>query len=195
MAKKGLILGALIAALAFGLTGPAFSQAQTWYNSYAPGIDTNKLFINAGIGFGFSTYDMGIPPISASVDFKLPVKVPITVGATAAFSTWKYEIPGFASMPPLIPAIPGADVVYTNIGFGARAAYHFNFVKNLDVYSGITLGYVVQSSNVDGQDGTSFFLYGFNVGARYFFTKALGAYLEAGYSGLQIISVGLSLKF
>jgi hypothetical protein len=175
--------------------GGAF--AQNWYDSYAPGIDESTVLINAGVGLGFSSYRMGIPPISASVDFKLPVKLPITIGGTAAFSTWGYSS-GSGDYQ--------VDVTYTNIGFGVRGAYHFNFVKNLDTYAGITLGYVIQSADVKYgsaygsevkpvYDGISFLLYGANIGARYFFTKNIGAYFELGYSGLQVASIGLSVKF
>ena len=83
--------------------------------------------------------------------------------------------------------------------------YHFNFARNLDTYTGLTLGWVVQTANVKydsnwttdrrSYNGESFFLWGFNIGARYFFTDTVGAYLELGYSGLQIIGLGVSLKF
>jgi hypothetical protein len=170
-----------------------------WYNSYAPGIADSKVLINAGIGYGFSSYGMGIPPISVSADFKLPIKAPITLGATGAISTWTYSTGG---------GNYAIDVTYTNIGFGARGAYHFGFAKNLDTYIGATLGYVIQSADVKygsyydtpgvtktAYDGVSFFLFGANIGARYFFTKNIGAYLELGWSGLQVASVGLAVKF
>jgi hypothetical protein len=170
--------------------------AQSWYDSYAWRVDDNKLFINAGVGLGpTGGYSMGIPPISVSVDFKLPIDIPITVGAVATYTTWKARTtaPGFYTI----------DVIYRNIGFGGRGMYHFNFMDNLDTYAGLTLGYVLQkvavkTSGLGGQgadyDGDSFFLWGLNIGARYFFTDFIGAYLELGYSGLQFASVGLSVK-
>ena len=173
--------------------------AQNWYDSYAPGIAESNIFINAGVGYGFSAYSMGIPPIAVSADFKLPVKPPITIGGIAAFSTWKHSTNNWS--------LPNSDidVTYTNIGFGVRGAYHFNFLKNLDTYAGLTLGYVIQKTDVTYgsaygsqpayDDGASFILIGGNVGARYFFTKNIGAYLELGYSGLQVASIGLSVKF
>jgi hypothetical protein len=190
--RKKLVLALLMTAMT---VGGVF--AQNWYDSYAPGIDESKAFINIGVGIGYTTYLLGVPPISVSADFKLPISLPITVGGTAAFSTWGYTV---GSGNYLI------DVTYYNFGFGARGAYHFNFVKNLDVYSGVTLGYVIQSANViygsaygnvsrPAYRGEPFFLYGFNIGARYFFTKNIGVYSELGYSGLQIASIGLSLKF
>ncbi|MDR3336265.1 MAG: hypothetical protein LBT16_03575 [Treponema sp.] len=151
------------------------------------------------MGFGISSYLMGIPPISVSADFKLPIQLPITIGGTAALSTWGYETSA---------GIPNSEikVTYTNIGFGVRGQYHFNFLKNLDAYAGLTLGYVIQTADVKygsaygnigkpAYAGISFFLFGANIGARYFFTKNIGVYAELGYSGLQIASAGLSLKF
>jgi hypothetical protein len=98
------------------------------------------------------------------------------------------------------------DVTYTNIGFGGRGMYHFNFMDNLDTYAGLTLGYVIQNATLKAnnehygqiaaaEDGVSFFLWGLNIGARYFFTDFIGAYLELGYSGLQFASIGVSVKF
>jgi len=91
-----------------------------------------------------------------------------------------------------------------NIGFGARVMYHFNFLENLDTYAGVTLGYVYQKVNAEGSNGLdygeivkgdSFILWGINTGARFFFTDLIGAYVELGYSGLQFVGIGLSLKF
>lgn len=193
MNKKAL----LVLVLAVAAAGGVF--AQEWYNSYAPGITDNRFFVNAGIGLGPSGgYDRGVPPISASVDFKLPVNVPITVGGIGTFSTWNRSIgAGPASV----------EINYRNIGFGVRGMYHFNFLQNLDTYAGLTLGYVYQSADVKygsywnnhpfkvDYPGDSFFLWGFNIGARYFFTDLVGAYLELGYSGLQFIGLGVSFKF
>lgn len=190
--KKKVLLVLLLAVLA---TAGSFAQA-TWYNTYAPGVDENMFFVNAGVGFGpTGGYQMGIPPITASVDFKLPISLPITVGAFGTLSTWKFSYP-----------LIGGDLVWRNIGFGVRGHYHFNFLENLDTYAGLSLGYVLQSlsytgggGNGDlgayGYNGANFFLWGGNIGARYFFTDLLGAYLELGYSGLQFASIGVSLKF
>jgi hypothetical protein len=183
-----LVLALVAAGVVFGQEGGA------WYNSYAEGID-QKLLLNVGIGLGpTGGYDLGFPPVSASVDFKLPIQLPITVGGIFTFSRWKYSW-GFSGT--------NYDFAWNNIGIGARGMYHFNFLKNLDTYAGLTLGWVIQSFDGGDYDESfgggyaahSFFLYGFNVGARYFFTKNIGAYLELGYSGLQFLSAGLSLKF
>jgi hypothetical protein len=174
------------------------ASAQEWYNSYSKSVDGDSFFINTGIGFGpTGNYDNGIPPISASLDYKLPVKLPITAGLITTFSTWKWSFNN--------PSTGKIDVTYTNFGIGARGMYHFNFWEKTDVYAGLTLGWVFQSSksktsspagiNEYSDEGKPFFLFGASVGARYFFTSFLGAYLELGYSGLQILGAGLTLKF
>ncbi|MDR2509516.1 MAG: hypothetical protein LBC77_02600, partial [Spirochaetaceae bacterium] len=42
--------------------------------------------------------------------------------------------------------------------------------------------------------GKSFVLFGINMGGRFFYTEKLGAYLELGYSGLQVASAGITFK-
>jgi hypothetical protein len=181
---------------------PVPDQSQTdeyrWYNSYAPGLRDNKAFLNAGIGFGPTRgLSMGLPPITASVDFKVSDTVPITIGGFLTFATWKYA----GGNPPYT-----IDLTYLNIGIGGRGMYHFNFYRNLDVYAGLVLGYVIQratisygsgynSGNAPNYNGVSFFLFGVNSGVRYFFTDRIGVYGELGYSGLQYLSAGLSMKF
>ena len=138
-AKKGLLL--LLLFVCF--TGLAF--AQTWYNSYAPGI-VNKTFLNVGVGLGNNRgFTMGVPPLQVSLDFKLSTGLPITLGATGMFSTWNY----FGSS-------------YINTGIGGRSMYHFNFARNLDAYTGLTLGWVI--SLYEGAN-YSFLLYGGLIGA------------------------------
>jgi len=163
-------------------TGGVFAQ-------YAPAVADNKLFINAGIGFGpTGGYNLGILPISGSVDFKLPISLPITVGVGVTYTTWKWNL-GFMT------------VSLMNIGIGGRAMYHINLLDKLDTYAGVTLGYVIQSAKAEADNyqnsvkGEPFFLYGANLGARYFFTNLIGAYIEAGYSSLQYANVGLTIKF
>jgi len=165
-------------------TGVVFAQ-------YAPAVADNKLFINAGVGFGpiTSGYNLGVLPISGSVDYKLPIALPITVGASVTYTSWRYDF--------------GSSSVYTysNIGIGGRGMYHINLLDRLDTYAGVTLGYVMQSAKwKTGDTETSstanpFFLYSAGVGGRYFFTNLIGAYLELSYSSLQYVSAGLTIKF
>jgi hypothetical protein len=165
-------------------------RERRWYNSFAPGLENNRVFINAGVGLGPISYlyNWGIPPISASVGFKLSNTVPITLGIIGVFSTWEYFMSDVL------------DVTFMNIGVGARVMYHFNFARNFDSYIGLNFGYVFQSLHgeiwgVTRPVSASYFLYGGIFGVRYFFTNNFGVYAEVGYSSVQFLSAGLSLKF
>jgi hypothetical protein len=151
-----------------------------WYNSFASGLENNNVFINTGVGYGpTGGINMGIPPLSISFDIKISNSVPITIGPTLIFSTWKS---GYF------------NYTYWNFGIGGRAMYHFNFVKNLDVYAGPTVGYAIRFFGEDFEYDHGYVLWGGYTGARYFFTKVIGVYTELGYSGLQYVNAGLSLK-
>jgi hypothetical protein len=189
----GLVLFSLV------LTVASFSQEQEsapaqggsgqWYNSYAAGLKDNSFLINAGVGFGFSPHAYGslsIPPITVGLDYKLPIALPITVGAAVSLAQYSFDFVGH-------------NVSFTDIGIGLRGDWHFNFgVEKLDTYAGLTLGYVIdivgpeEAKNIF--TGYSYFLYGVHVGGRYFFTDLVGAYLELGYSGLQVASIGVTFK-
>jgi hypothetical protein len=192
-------------------------------NSLASGARTqrsnNNLFINAGAGFGpDGGFERGVPPISASVDFKLPGPTPITLGVGVTYSTWFISVDMSPPViPPLLPWLPPPPVItyienttIRNISSGIRAMYHFNFMERLDTYFGITFGYVHQTYSVETiyavddvilsvesitAPGDPFILWGANIGVRYFFNDFIGIYAEVGYSRIQYFSAGLSLKF
>jgi len=193
-ARKGFFIFVLALLAAEGVF------AQNWYDSYAASVEDNTLFINAGAGLGPGGWGTGIPPLSLSVDYRLPIDLPITAGGIVTYSTWERSetFSYFGDTYNLY------DITFTNIGFGVRVLYHFNFLENLDTYAGAVLGYVYQSAKVKVFDDSfdveiakaeSFPLLGISIGARYFFTDDIGAYIELGYSGLQYLSAGLSLKF
>jgi hypothetical protein len=181
----GLVLFSLVLTLA------GFSQEQSdsgsWYNSYAPLLrDSKSLLLNFGVGFGFASYgSLSLPPITVGLDYKLPVAAPITIGAAVSLARYSWSL--------------GYDIAYTDIGIGLRGDYHFNFgPRKLDTYAGLTLGYVIDivSSDHAGYNSTghSYFLYGFHIGGRYFFSDSVGAYLELGYSGLQLVALGVTFR-
>jgi hypothetical protein len=145
---------------------------------------------HAGIGYGpfNSVYQLAVLPITGSVDYKLPIALPITVGASVTYTSWTWDSSYYS-------------YIYTNIGIGARAMYHINLLDRLDTYAGGTLGYVMQSAKVKtgdvetSSDGSPFFLYSAEGGVRYFFTNLIGAYIEGGYGSLLYVSAGLTIKF
>jgi hypothetical protein len=196
---KKLVLFSVLTVLAAGVAfGQAEETGRTWYNSYALGMEDSKFLINAGIGLGILPYKMSIPPISASVEYRLGLaNIPLSVGGYFGITGYDEELTAYSSYKG------------TLVGFGAKGSYHFNFLKNLDTYVSLTLGWLIYNQEVKttipvtgGDDVTttaendlSTFFYGFNLGARYFFTKNIGAYVELGYSAVSVASAGLALKF
>jgi hypothetical protein len=178
--KKVVLLLVLVCVVA----GGAFAE---WYNSYAEGVAGSKIFINGGIGLGYySGYNIKLPPITASVDFALPMSLPITVGAFFSIDSygWDYF---------------GATYTFTRMAFGARGAYHVNLLKNFDIYGGLALGAWTLSSkynsnSIEDTNSAAFYIGGF-LGARWYFANFFGIYLELGYSGLAFAQLGVTFKF
>jgi hypothetical protein len=176
---------------------PAQPEENLWYYSYSELVKENKFLINTGIGYSPTPYEMRLPPISASVEYMLQ-ELPLSVGGYFGIAMNKADY-GIAKYND------------TNMGFGARASWHFNLIKTLDPYISLTLGWVIWQQKVEDTrtefvNGITYspssaeinrgtILLGFNIGARYFFTKNVGAYLEVGYNVLSVVSTGLSLKF
>ena len=86
----------------------------------------------------------------------------------------------------------------TYIVIGARGSFHYALVDKLDTYAGLHLGYDIANTKWIGHDtgsaGASGFSYGFFVGARYYFTDAIGAFAELGY-GYSVLNLGVAFKF
>jgi hypothetical protein len=186
----------LVVVLAILVAGGAF--AVDW-QAYPDSIKQGTFLINAGIGFGTTlSGSMVVPPLSASVDYALPLGgLPFTVGALLGFTTSKYKS-GYG--------IYEYTWSYTGIAIAGRFGYHPDFgVKNLDVYANIGLGYYIYTGKADypsnfggykyDPDNLSTPYFDFDIGAHYFFTNNIGAFLEVGYSYLSFITAGVALKF
>lgn len=183
-------------ALACIVGGAAFALDWT---AYPDSIAQGKWLINVGIGFGNPLYgDTIIPPISASVDYALPLGgLPFTLGLLGGvtMSEGKWSVVGY-----------GYTYSYTGIAMAGRFGYHPDLgVKNLNVYADIALGYYIYSGKAEysGSWGSTIqpdptdysrFYWGLNFGARYFFANNIGAFLELGYSALSYVTAGVSFK-
>jgi hypothetical protein len=222
MAKKivlSLVLG-------FMLVGGVFAD---WWDSYVPPMQEGNLLLQVGIGYGAKpadlygwwsgygfylrdwtmTYAYGIPPLSFSLDYKLPIGLPLTVGVQASFNTFKGEL--------RLEGYPAGDrnLDVSNISFALRPAWHFNFgsgdggfMDKLDTYIGVKAGWVVSNLSWDNDKevftntplstyttDVSGFLWGAFFGARLFFNNTIALYLELGYDPVQYAGLGLTLKF
>jgi hypothetical protein len=167
--------------------------------SFAGGLGPGNILVNAGIGFGTPLYGKTVvPPLSASVDYLYAQNgLPMSFGAIMGLSTSELDF-SYGNY--------GYTYSYSMFSLGARFGWHFNFgVDKLDTYGILTLGYIFLSSDAEyrGEWGLAYkpepvstgsFLFGVNVGARYFFTDMIGAYAEVGYSAFSFLSLGVTVK-
>jgi hypothetical protein len=169
-----------------------------FYN-YGAGLGAGNLLINAGFGLGAPLFgETVVPPLSASVDYFYALNgFPLSFGGLIGLTTSELDF-SYGSF--------GYTYSYSMFTLGARLGWHFDFgIDKLDTYGTLTLGYIFASVKADytGDWGytsqsdpvaTGSFLFGLNVGARYFFTDMIGAYAEVGYSAFSCVSLGLTLK-
>lgn len=188
--KTIIVAIVLLVGIVFGTSAMDFD----WQN-YASCIEPGNILTNVGVGFGTPVAgDVKIPPIQASVEYVIPIAgFPTSFGGLIGITTSELDT-------------VYSKYTYTGIAFGGRASWHFDLdIDKLDTYSSLALGYFSFSMKDDPKPGYegygdfsmdySQFYYGFNVGARYFFTPMIGASVEVGYSALSYIAAGITLKF
>ena len=169
--------------------------------SQSPAFEKSDLVFNAGIGFGSFLYGTGysttLPAISLSgeygiVDDLWTDRLNLGVGGYIGYASSKYESAWFS----------GTYRVRTNYTLiGARGAFHYTFVDNLDVYAGALLGYNIVSITEESvnlpiayskpRSRAVFYPY---IGARYYFSDKFGVMGELG-GGIAYVNLGVTLKF
>ncbi|MDR0388217.1 MAG: hypothetical protein LBH57_09310 [Treponema sp.] len=142
---------------------------------YPPPVSGGDFIIDIGLGissgYGLSGAKIQVPPIFASVEYALPVRLPISVGGI--FSYWQYH---------------KEDSRYPYVTIAARGNWHWAFNVNwLDFYTGLALGFMFNSSNYFPLSP------GVHAGAHFYFTKNVGIATEFGFP--VFAKVGLALKF
>jgi hypothetical protein len=162
MDKKRFLRAALLAGLFTVLAAGASAQV-TLSGGFA--ISSVKAKVasysyDGEIGFGGNIF----------VDYLLPIGVPLSLGFEAGYDTASLK------------ADEGTLSGYA-IPFLARAAYHFDFLANLDLYVVGKAGYVLGGGKTDdlSEDGVNGFGFGIDVGAAYYFTPRIGIFAEAGF--------------
>jgi hypothetical protein len=150
----------------------------------------NVATLGLGLGYPGAYGSSGMPPLFFTFDHAIQDR--ITIGGVASYSTSSYSI-----------AVDKWS--YSYLFLGARGAYHFadefKDLKNVDLYGGITLGYVIVSSSFSGPNaaiynysvGASYFQFGLYAGGRYFFSPRWAATAELGYD-IGYFKVGISYK-
>jgi hypothetical protein len=159
---------------------------------YKPGESVASLAVALG-GLNGAAGSTVVPPLVLSFDYG--VHPDISVGGLVSYyrSSYSYGISGF-----------GGEWNYSYLAVGARGDYHFGKfvpVEKLDLYGGLLLAYGVVSVSAPSGLGVTgagssanIFIWGVNLGGRYFFTPSLAAQVELGV-GFGNLSAGLSYKF
>lgn len=163
--------------------------------------------ILAHVGIGYYPYvtlksddTYVIPPISAAVDYMLPIELPISVGGLISYSGAGYSYSYTDS-----DGTMKTETKISNLVVGVRANWHFDIgIDKIDAYSGILLGidklgstitYSPQEySDLDEDYGTTGLAYGVQAGINYFINPKLAIFVEGGY-GPAFFSVGATMKF
>ena len=206
--KNRCLYGVTVLATVAALSKPAEVRAQAF--------DDETNMVTVGYGFvtllgsiadSFDAYDdseysqMG--PIYAK--FEHAVSDHLGIGASFAYATneWSYRYDSFDS--------DGDNVQYvgTNkrVTWSAlvRLNWHFGDSDKFDPYAGFGLGYrnatwSYETTDPDGSEsGVTFKTLmplgmEITVGARYYFTESIGAYLEMG-AAKSVVQAGLTFKF
>jgi opacity protein-like surface antigen len=162
--------------------------------SYPPPVSGGNIMIDVGIGF-VSTINnsLSLPPLRVSVDYTLPVRVPISVGGLFAFyrSLIQKDVGNYS---------------WNHFLMLGRANWHWGFDLDwLDLYTGFSLGYRHTTFSYDPTPGYSRsdwetyyeddggFSGGGQAGAHFYLTNFFGAFVEFGYP--LYANFGFALKF
>ncbi len=182
---------------AFAQYDQAYTQGSSTVSlGYGFGNIWKTLFKLAGGFSGGSYKTTATGPVALTYEYGAAEK--ISVGIALGYSQVKgtYKDPSEPSY--------NYEESLTNISALARANYHFGQSDKFDPYVGVGLGYYnfkYKYKDADGgTSGGSFAVptaFGFSgqLGAKYYFSSNIGAYLEVGYVGGSIAQIGLTARF
>lgn len=171
----------------FWVVALTMAQVQAQEFTFIKGDKVINLGIGIGSAYYSSYYTSHMPALSAS--FEVGVKDgifdkgSIGVGGYIGFSSAKYENWWKTS----------------NFLFGARGSLHYPFVKKLDTYTGLILGYNIYSTKYyDTYSGeldasSSGVALAWFAGARYYFNPKIAGMAEIGF-GISYLTLGVSFK-
>ena len=188
--KKPVIICSIFLAMLLGVWMKAAAQERTF-------LQQDRV-IGLSIGLGgtlYSGYDSGFsrtPAISLSYEHCVKDNLfdensALGIGGMLGFASAKYSAPG-----------DSWSWKSTNFILGGRGALHYQFIDNLDTYTGLMLGYNIVSTKYTGevsQDASGGgFAWAWYLGGRYYFSESTAAFAELGY-GIAVLNLGVALKF
>lgn len=196
LAAFALLASAIPTVQAHGF-GPPAKRGAAGATTGAFEVGTNALNVGIGIGsrytFGTGTGSSVSPALSASFERGILELGPgvLGVGAFVGYQGASFDL-----------GSGQGKYKYTDVIVTLRGAFHYPVSEQLDAYGGLGLGIRRAGVSYDGNNaglgaaavsatgGAS----GLFVGARYFFSSAIGAFAELGYDQTYL-KAGLSLKF
>jgi hypothetical protein len=166
-------------------------------------INAKDWMISAGVGHGTPIRgDTVIPPITVSIDCALPLAgLPLTLGALIGFTTSEYTRDYYGQQ-------YDYKWDYTGLAVAGRLGYHPDLgLKHLNIFANIAVGYYSYTGKAkynkgawpgglrkpDPDDSSRLYIV-FNLGARLFFTKNFGIFVDFGYSAMSFVDAGLTIK-
>lgn len=163
-----------------------FDWSQCWCN-YGAGIKKGDkiLTVDAGVPWTyFDSFNSGgwaIPEITVDFQVACPIwKLPFTFGGYGSIGYEKY-------------CYDYGDFSHFLTSFGGSATYHVRMPpKNLDLYSGLKIGILMDFSDYYRSGHNFSFDWGYNIGASWYFSDEFGVNLELGY---PLNRFGMVFKF
>ena len=183
--KKRLFIFVLIAVIAAGTVSAWEPSDLTKYPSC---MDDGTWILNLGMGLGIPLYTGSgyfyVPPIRLAVDRNTALSdnnLPFFFGGLFGYSSI---------------GLKNVWAVHRII-VGGRVGYHFNWgIDNFDTYAVTTAGWIIHAGNFGSYyNKAGDFLFGINVGARYFVADWFGFWAEVGYTSFSLLDFGISFKF
>ena len=153
--------------------------AESSYAQGNPEFGKGNHVINLGVGIGAHRSI----PLTASYEVcivdGIAGKGSIGIGAIAGFRQHRYRVWGTYN-------------TYTSFLAGFRAAFHYNFVENLDTYA----GFITAASfyTTDAPSSFNMFVPGAFVGARYYLSPGFAVMAELG-EGISYVMAGVAFRF
>lgn len=171
MNMKKFILSALCA---IGLVGTASAQ-----DVFAKGDQ----FVNVGIGLASGIGSTTFPPLSVAYERGIVDNIlengSIGLGGSAEYRGYKYN---------------GGLNSGLSLFVGPRASFHYQFIDNLDVYTGIGAGLYIYSHAVLDKASTYVgFTFDGHLGARYLLSERFGVFTEIT-SGIGTLRIGATIN-